>query len=909
MRLRLAIAALVLVAAFAAGFGLAQALAPTRLRAEAEQRLAEALGGPVAIARMRLSSGLRLHAEEVTAWPAESGALLEVERVEASLRPLGLLTRGPLLGSLRLDGVRLAIARSRSGSWSPPPLGKHAARRPPAEPARPAAAEPWLAPLTALEGLARAMLDGPGVAGSIELHGASVRFEDARPPGEGAVALRLEGLEGRLRRHRILGGAELFVRGSLLEGDEPRGTLEILGSRARGGKLELALAATSLDLGALAPYLERRRPAPPLAGHLSGYLGFQSEAPGEAVVELDLVLAGLESLLPAFESLEARPLEVSRVDLAGFLELSPGKLRLRDARIEDGNLSLELAGAIARPLRRASAAELSLELGGLEVEELRDLLSWLPEVRREQAARALTRLEAGRLASLQVAGEASLSGWQDFLAGRTRELPEGFSLAADVAEARIRVGKDDHLEELSGHLAWTGDHLEVQGARARLNGNPMPVLDLTLGGVANFLAGDPERRKLAPGGKPLRGLDALFDVMAGDPAKKSPPVETRIRVEIAAADHPALLWPLEDVAASLTLSRDGFRVDDLRGTWAGVPIAGAARFEREPEKAMKVDLVASPPAAPLEPRRAGANGWAQGRFEVARLKTRIWTHEQMRGRFSARGARFDFEGVEATFAPHGRIEGTASLDFSQLGGVPYRASFVVTDGDVSGLAGQIGLPADFATGDIELAGSFEGRIAPGAHGSDGLTGLLSARARDGVIRRVLPAVTALALASSSFNPFTGRDQIRYDTADAVLEFADGGIHTNAFSIDGPDLRVFASGSLSLARPTHDVDAHVVLFLFRQIDNVIGKIPVLNLLLLGTNQNLMAAYYDLTGPWADPDAELVPLRSLNTGPANLVLEGVPFLVRRSLQAIGALDEDAGGAPRRAVSPEPPPPKES
>jgi hypothetical protein len=219
------------------------------------------------------------------------------------------------------------------------------------------------------------------------------------------------------------------------------------------------------------------------------------------------------------------------------------------------------------------------------------------------------------------------------------------------------------------------------------------------------------------------------------------------------------------------------------------------------------------------------------------------------------------------------------------------------------------LPGDFATGQVDLAGSFAGILARGIPGWSGLTGLLSVRARNGEIRQVLPAVVALSLASSSFNPFTGREQIRYDSADTVLEFSDGGIHTESFSIDGPDMRVFASGDLSLSSPTKELDGHVVLFLFRQIDNVIGKIPVLNLLLLGTNENLLAAYFDLTGPWADPDATLVPLRSLATGPASLVLDGVPFLVRKGLQAIGAIDSEAGTAPARPFSPEPPPRKDS
>ena len=69
---------------------------------------------------------------------------------------------------------------------------------------------------------------------------------------------------------------------------------------------------------------------------------------------------------------------------------------------------------------------------------------------------------------------------------------------------------------------------------------------------------------------------------------------------------------------------------------------------------------------------------------------------------------------------------------------------------------------------------------------------------------------------------------------------------------------------------------------------------------------MAAYFDLSGPWADPNATLVPLRSLATGPASLVFEGLPFLVRKSLQAIGAIDGDVGRAPARPFSAEPPPP---
>ncbi len=905
MRLRWGLAALAFAATFAVGFMLARELAPARLRQQAEARLAEALGGPVAIGDVRLvpGLGLRLKAEAVTAWPSDAGPRLQIERVEAGLRPIAWLTGGPILGSLRLEGVRLRLERDRSGAWSPALFGRLAESA--SEPAPRPDAEPWLAPIAALDAATRELLAGSGFANGIELHGASIEFDDAHLPGQGRVRLALVGVEARLRRHRILGGAELFVSGRLLAAGSERGSLELLGSRKRDGSVEIALASTTLDLGTLAPYFQTQEPPLPISGILSGYLGSKSETPGESALEVDLVLMGLRGVIPALAGGPPRPFEVGRIDLAGFVDVAPGQLRLRELRFENGRLRLEVAGQIARPIAANSAASLSLALRDLEVDDLRDLLGWLPEIRREQAASGLERIEAGRLARFQVGGAASLARWQEFLAGRSRALPARFSLEADVADMLLRVGDSDRLEGLSGHLAWTGDRLEVTGARAMLEGDPLPVLDLTLEGVSNFLAGDPERRRLAAGGEPLRGIGALADVLEGDPEKPPQPIATRIRVEIDALDHPALLWPIERLSAALALEPGGFRVEDLNATWAGVPIRGSAEFQEQPERTARVQLTSLPPVS--KPATANARrGWAQGRFEVDRLETRIWSHEHASGRFTAHASHVDFDSIEASLAPSGRVRGTARLDFAREESVAYRVSFEIAQGDVAGLARQLALPAEFATGQIDLAGSFEGILAPDVPGSQDLSGLLSARARDGEIRRVLPAVTALALASRSFNPFTGRDQIRFDKAEAVLEFGEGLMRTTALSIDGPDLRVFAAGSLSLASPTREVDAHVVLFLFRQIDNLIGKIPLLNLLLLGSNENLLAAYYDLTGPWADPNAELVPLRSLATGPVTLVFEGLPLLVRKSLQAIGAIEGNLGTGPVRPFSAEPPPP---
>ena len=136
------------------------------------------------------------------------------------------------------------------------------------------------------------------------------------------------------------------------------------------------------------------------------------------------------------------------------------------------------------------------------------------------------------------------------------------------------------------------------------------------------------------------------------------------------------------------------------------------------------------------------------------------------------------------------------------------------------------------------------------------------------------------------------------------------MHTDALSVVGPDLRVFASGELKIADEPNQVDAEVALFLFRQIDNVLDKIPLLNLLLLGSDESLVAAHFTLRGDWNDPEAKLVPLRSFASGPAGIVLEAIPFFLRKGIEAIEGM---LGGRRRHErLSPAPPPaptPKES
>ena len=199
------------------------------------------------------------------------------------------------------------------------------------------------------------------------------------------------------------------------------------------------------------------------------------------------------------------------------------------------------------------------------------------------------------------------------------------------------------------------------------------------------------------------------------------------------------------------------------------------------------------------------------------------------------------------------------------------------------LAGQ-------ATGSLSAWATLEGSVGPEGPALADLTGAVEIEARDGEIWRKLPPVLSIALASESFNPFADRETIRFASVKTHLDIEDGRMHTESFVLDGPDLRVFADGNIDLAQPPHRVDANVALFLFRHLDQAIDLIPVLNMLLLGTDDNLVAAHFELSGPWDETKAKLVPLRSLSAGPASLVVEGIPNIVRKGFNAIGAIFED-------------------
>src|SRR5262249_54170929 len=205
-----------------------------------------------------------------------------------------------------------------------------------------------------------------------------------------------------------------------------RGGRGLGGRLGFGGGMRLAAATTDLDLAA-ATAVPGARSGPRATGQLSGLVAFEAPRPGTGRVEVDLVGRNLATPRPDAPSWPG-PLTGSRVTLGGVLEIDPQKVLLHDARLASDRLALRAEGSVQRPLERSSRGKFSLAIEDAPLEEVRELLTWLPEVGREDADALLANLESGRLRQLELGGAASLAEWIDFLAGRSRSAPTGFAL-------------------------------------------------------------------------------------------------------------------------------------------------------------------------------------------------------------------------------------------------------------------------------------------------------------------------------------------------------------------------------------------------------------------------------------------------------------------------------------------------
>ena len=951
-------AAIALFVAFAiSGLLFASHLVPHQLRGLIERELSAALLSPVSIerVRVRLGRGIILQGENATTWlepprlaaqPHEAvdgtGRVSASEdeqdsrvldplgpsqglvapglyagRIDASLDLIALLTGRFRVSRITLVDTVLRVTRDADGEIRPAPIAtllEPRSRGPAAEPL--SGAEELLLPLSGIRAAVEFLLTKPFVAQVWELRNCTISLHDAYVDGSGTGAsgrvshvLSLNHLSGSLLHGRNRRGTRVSVRGRLFDANEREsGVLEWVGTRDEKGAIRTTFATTGLDLATLLPYARAGNPNASLEGALTGAVVHETVWSDRSRLDVDFVVRDLKTSLVSMKASKLGDLESDRADARFVLDITPENVQVLRAQIASGPLDLKAKGTVDRPLDESSVADLSISFHDVALAPLFERAGWLPEP--EEGRQGRDPIRAGRINTLTARGAAPVSVWLDFFAGQTPRLPSGFAVDGEVVDAELRVGDSDRLEDVDGHVTWSGDQLRVTGATGDLNGSPLPTMDLTVDGVSHLLATQSAQRMLRSGGQPLLGLGTFWGLFQSEEPRSSE-MSTTLWLQIDTLEHPMFLWPIADLWATIEPTLGGVHIVTTKGTWAGARIYGDADWIFEPEERLSMRLTAQPADADAsyDAGRGAEAGiepehrtWASGRFTVGALDGESWQHESASGTFTAHEALLQFGDVEIMLEPTGRLIGSGSVDLGQHDSVAADLAFQLSDGDLGKVGLWLGLPEGAAVGQLDLSGRLRGALRPEAPLFSDVEGQITVVARAGTLKRGIPPIVSVALSSkAATNPFAKRERVRFDRVDTTFDFDAGVIRTDSFVLDGPDLRLFASGNVDIVRPPHEMDVEVAVFLFRQIDRAIGKIPLLNRLLLGDDESFQAAYYRLTGPWEDPGVKFYPMRTLASGPANLVLERVPRLLKRGLDAIGAAlrgdGEKTGKTPRR------------
>jgi hypothetical protein len=905
------VATALFLGATATGFVATSSFGRELIRFEAQEQLARLLRGEVAVesARLVVADGLWLEGRGINAYPAKQGdraglPALSAERASARLDILAMLTGRFALRELRVEGLHLRLERFAPGVWSLPPLEAMLAARPPALPGD---HERKLGILRASEAITRMLLARPLAANRIRLHFATVRVVDhvAGLPGDEPLTLHFRGIEGRLDHIWLADEAELSLRAQLTDSVGRRCSLELSGERRDGGQ-HLTLAATDLPLAMLAPYLAKAGPGGGADGRVSGVVAYRTPRAKHGVLELDWLIRDLDASIP----LRQEPLHIQspRLALQSRIEIHPGRLRLAELALEGlgGAGELSANGVVERPLRDSARARLSISVRGTGLTELRRIVSWLPETDARPMTQLLEQLSSGHIERIQATGGARVSQWRRLVQGESESLPEGFVLATDVADIAVATDGAAALTDLSARAQWSGDRITLGNVAAKWKGVPLPPLDATIDGLSHLLRGAPDDRQLRGGAEPISGLGTLWRVLAGErhdgPAAPLP----EMNLVIDALDHPALLWPIRNTRLRIAPTPPGLAIEADQGTWAGAPFQAEAVLLREPAPHWKVAIAISEPSAPgkakgsADPPRSGDPipgedpAWFRGRVRVGSLEAAGLPASGLEARVALEGTTLTLTDVAVQMTPTGVISGNLVVDLGTSERLAVEVDAELWQGDLAQIAPLVGLGQDQWSGQLSFKASLKGWVDPEQPLLAELSGPVFVLSRQGELQREIPMVLALAQMTEGFNPFAASRVARYESVEMTLQLDRGRISTDDLELEGP-IRVYARGFLDVARPDPQVDAVVGVFLFRQADRTLGRVPLLSHLI--SNRGLVGGYFGLTGSAEDPAIRSLPLNSLAAA--------IPDAVKAPFRALGALGRLLGGKGKQAPPAKPSP----
>ena len=113
------------------------------------------------------------------------------------------------------------------------------------------------------------------------------------------------------------------------------------------------------------------------------------------------------------------------------------------------------------------------------------------------------------------------------------------------------------------------------------------------------------------------------------------------------------------------------------------------------------------------------------------------------------------------------------------------------------------------------------------------------------------------------------------TIEGDLHIQDGRVFVRRFELEGP-IRVYATGSLEFGDAPHELDGVVGVFLFQRSGELLGKVPLVNLVMPGSEKGMVGAYFALDGSFEEPDVSTMKMKSLQEQLPDIITKPIEFL---------------------------------
>ncbi len=579
--------------------------------------------------------------------------------------------------------------------------------------------------------------------------------------------------------------------------------------------------------------------------------------------------------------------------------------------MSDGTLAVSGEASLGIPLGDAQPIRLAAQVAPTDRAALLHLGKQIPAGIGEDLSRFLDRVQGGRVKRLGVALASDQGGARAVLGGGLLERAGALKFDLALEDVDVLVGQSDRLQDVTGTLSFDGDTAYAHALGARFRDRRLPRLAVKLTGISNLHSREEVRcERPAPVSK-LPGID---EVRAWLESRRRPPYRRSWNVldlEVARLAHPALLCTLEGAVAKITRTDDGgsdFAV--AKGVWAGLPISASGSYRKAQSRdgrpspdggsiSLDVSLTGRPSAR--EPAVAPEGEWARGHFAMDVDSLSRWLVGGYSGDFRLQGSDLVVTDSLLPLRPSGELLGGGTLFLGESGPPRFEVQAQAKGLDLIDLFRAAQLDKEIMAGTLTGAAVISGALRLGQSPLESVDGYASLHARKGEIYRSVPFLLALAMTDEKVNPFGKRDQLPYKAIDLEGPVENGWLHSRTLTLEGKSERMAASGKTHLADP-YELEGVIGMYTIPTIDSILQQIPIINYFILGEDKALAGFYFSVTGEWTNPTVTPLVGKSFASGPASIVLEGVPNFVFGSLKAIASVLTPPAPAPAAPEAPQ-------